>query len=228
MEHYPHGTRDRQDVPDTTGNILVDYTLFGFENEVLPVIMNEDAEPGNKTNSTLLLHTEESGTEADFIRQIYPAAQRLYESGEGLHPLFVTAQAALETGWKIKEPGNNIFGITKGSSWTGAVNLLPTVEIFSVPDKAFTLPEKVISVEQLAPDKYCYQVYRLFRAYASLDESLTDHLALLKSPLYQDAWPYRDDPREYARRIAGRYATSPDYAGTLIAVMDRIAAKLQH
>jgi hypothetical protein len=33
-EHYPHGTRDRQDVYDMTGNILVDYTLFGFENEV--------------------------------------------------------------------------------------------------------------------------------------------------------------------------------------------------
>jgi hypothetical protein len=29
-EHFPHGTRDRQDVPDTTGNMLVDYTLFGF------------------------------------------------------------------------------------------------------------------------------------------------------------------------------------------------------
>jgi hypothetical protein len=33
-EHYPHGTRDRQDTADTTGNILVDYTLFGFENEI--------------------------------------------------------------------------------------------------------------------------------------------------------------------------------------------------
>jgi hypothetical protein len=33
-EHYPHGTRDRQDVYDTTGNILVDYTLFGFEDTV--------------------------------------------------------------------------------------------------------------------------------------------------------------------------------------------------
>jgi hypothetical protein len=31
-EHYPHGTRDKKDVYDTTGNILVDYTLFGFEN----------------------------------------------------------------------------------------------------------------------------------------------------------------------------------------------------
>jgi hypothetical protein len=33
-EHYPHGARDRQDTPDTTGNIRVDYTLFGFENSV--------------------------------------------------------------------------------------------------------------------------------------------------------------------------------------------------
>jgi hypothetical protein len=33
-EHYPHGLRDKQDVYDTTGNILVDYTLFGFEDNV--------------------------------------------------------------------------------------------------------------------------------------------------------------------------------------------------
>ena len=33
-QDYPHGASDRQDVYDTTGNILVDYTLFGFENEV--------------------------------------------------------------------------------------------------------------------------------------------------------------------------------------------------
>jgi hypothetical protein len=33
-EHYPHGVRDKQDVYDTTGNILVDYTLFGYEKTV--------------------------------------------------------------------------------------------------------------------------------------------------------------------------------------------------
>jgi hypothetical protein len=31
-EHYPNGLRDKQDVRDLTGNILVDYTLFGYEN----------------------------------------------------------------------------------------------------------------------------------------------------------------------------------------------------
>ncbi|MDR3245567.1 MAG: DUF5675 family protein, partial [Prevotellaceae bacterium] len=33
-EHYPHGILDKQDIPDTTQNILVDYTLFGFEKVV--------------------------------------------------------------------------------------------------------------------------------------------------------------------------------------------------
>jgi hypothetical protein len=34
-EHYPHGVRDKQDVYDTTGNMQVDYTLFGFENQLI-------------------------------------------------------------------------------------------------------------------------------------------------------------------------------------------------
>jgi hypothetical protein len=33
-EHYPHGVRDKQDVYDTTGNITVDYTLFGYDRAV--------------------------------------------------------------------------------------------------------------------------------------------------------------------------------------------------
>lgn len=30
QEHYPYGKRDAQDVPDATGNMKVDYTIFGF------------------------------------------------------------------------------------------------------------------------------------------------------------------------------------------------------
>jgi hypothetical protein len=33
-EHYPNGLRDKQDVRDVTGNILVDYTFFGYENGI--------------------------------------------------------------------------------------------------------------------------------------------------------------------------------------------------
>ena len=34
-EHYPHGNRKRTKVPDLTGNMLVDYSLFGFEPPVV-------------------------------------------------------------------------------------------------------------------------------------------------------------------------------------------------
>ena len=30
-EHYPHGERKRDKVPDLTGNMIIDYSLFGFE-----------------------------------------------------------------------------------------------------------------------------------------------------------------------------------------------------
>ncbi|MBI1287943.1 MAG: hypothetical protein GC178_10220 [Flavobacteriales bacterium] len=33
-EHYLHGSRDKQDVPDLTGNMFVDYSIFGFEDSV--------------------------------------------------------------------------------------------------------------------------------------------------------------------------------------------------
>jgi flagellar protein FlgJ len=255
QEHYPYGIRNRQDVADTTGNMLIDYTLFGFKNEVLtPFSITgnanqsgnrqdntpDDSAPENNGSSVPVNLPEDNlqifsaplnasfspwrGAEGEeeFIRQIYPAAQYLYENRDGLHPLFVTAQAALETGWKIKAPGNNIFGITKGASWSGKVNLLPTIEIFNTPDKTFTPPERIVSVEQISPDKYRYRVYRQFRAYDSPENSLEDHLALLRGKLYDKAWQYRHDPREYARRIAGTYASNPDYAKTLIAVMDKI------
>jgi len=31
QQHYPNGKRDKQNVPDTTGNMFIDYTIFAFE-----------------------------------------------------------------------------------------------------------------------------------------------------------------------------------------------------
>jgi flagellar protein FlgJ len=230
-EHYPHGLCDRQNVADIEGNILIDYTLFGFENEIsssstIASEMNLQQPFNAPLNATFSLWKGAVGGEEEFIRQIYPLAKYLYENHNSIHPLFLTAQAALEAGWKVKTPGNNIFGITKGASWTGEVNLLPTIEIFNTPDKTYTLPEKVVSVEQIAPDKYRYRVYRQFRAYISLENSLEDYMSLLKASPCRKAWPYRHDPREYARQMAGTYTKNPDYAKTLIAVIDFIELKV--
>jgi hypothetical protein len=44
-EHFPHGVRDRQNTPDITGNILVDYTLFGFEDDVFSTSDDDNDDP---------------------------------------------------------------------------------------------------------------------------------------------------------------------------------------
>ena len=148
----------------------------------------------------------------EFVKKVYPAAERLAKAG-GVSPLFVTAQAALETAWEIRGIGNNIFGITKGS-WTGDVSLELTTEYFKTPTVAFKAPERVVSVEQVAPDRYKYRVYRLFRVYPTVDACLDDHLALLKKP-------------KYAHRLVdntgAKYATAPNYAAIMASVIDTVA-----
>ena len=47
----------------------------------------------------------------DFKRTYYPTIERVCAE-TGLNPLFVAAQAALESGWGDHAIGNNLFGIT--------------------------------------------------------------------------------------------------------------------
>lgn len=154
-------------------------------------------------------------TPKDFVNWIYPAAERIGE----ISPLFVTAQAALESGWGKSAIGNNLFGITKGSTWTGPVELVTTIEYFNRPDVSFKAPEKVLSVQSLGNGRYKYKVNRLFRQYDTVDECLQDHLTILRKPGYADAWPYRNDPDKFVEKIqnavGARYATSPDYVDTM-------------
>lgn len=161
----------------------------------------------------------------EFVNRLYPAADRLYKAG-GICPLFVTAQAALETGYKIRGINNNIFGITKGTTWNGPVSLELTTEYFKTPNVKFKAPERVVSVVQIAHEKYKYSVYRYFRVYDTLDACLADHLALLKKPGYADAWPYRHDAKEYARRLVdttgAKYATAPNYATVVASIIDNV------
>ncbi|MDY5433710.1 glucosaminidase domain-containing protein [Bacteroides pyogenes] len=153
----------------------------------------------------------------DFILWIYPKAK----TGD-IDPIFVTAQAALESGWGKSSIGNNIFGITKGSSWTGAVQLVTTTEYFSHPNVKFQQPEKIIQIIQISEHRYKYLVKRLFRDYECIEDCLSDHFALLQRPQFADAWAYRKNPELYVRKlvdgIGGKYATAPNYVDT----MDRI------
>ena len=66
---------------------------------------------------------------AEFKREYYPAIERVCAE-TGLNPLFVAAQAALESGWGDSAIGNNLFGITAGDKWTGKRQTVRTFEYF--------------------------------------------------------------------------------------------------
>lgn len=160
-------------------------------------------------------------TQKDFVKWVYPSAK----NGE-IDPLFVTAQAALETGWGKSAIGNNLFGITKGSSWTGKTQLVTTTEYFDNASKKFKSPECVLKIQKVSDNRYKYTVKRLFRDYDTLEECLADHLSVLKKSGYADAWKYRNDGRTFARKIVdtvgARYATDPDYANKIISIMNTV------
>lgn len=156
----------------------------------------------------------------NFCRMVYEAAKRLGE----INPTFVAAQACLESSWGERTIGKyNCFGITKGTGWKGKVILSPTTEIFSSNAVKFTYPERVTKITPIGGGKYRYSCYRYFKDFESMEQCLEEHLRLFKKPGYKDAWPYRKDAREFAKRIADnvgcKYATAPTYYKTMCAMI---------
>lgn len=162
-------------------------------------------------------------TNKEFIYWVHGASKKVSD----IDPVFVTAQAALESGWGKAGIGNNLFGITKGSSWNGPVELVLTTEYFSRPNVSFKLPERVMSVTKVNEKTYKYKVYRHFRVYDTLEDCLKDHFEILKKPHFSDAWPFRNDPVEFTRRlvdnVGGKYATASNY----LEVMESIIKKVE-
>jgi hypothetical protein len=67
----------------------------------------------------------------------------------------------------------------------------------------------------------CGPTTAYFRVYNTTTDSFRDYGRLLTtSSYYAHALPYRDDPREFIRRVAQSYATDPNYATKVIALMD--------
>lgn len=152
-------------------------------------------------------------TVSEFVKWLYPAAKK----GE-INPVFVVAQAALETGWGKSKIGNyNLFGITKGS-WTGKTLLVTTTEVFSTNTIKFNAPEQVLSIIPIQGGKFRYTVKRLFRDYDSLEQCLSDHFAILSKPHFAHAWQYRSDPVKFVEQLQSgkmKYATDPGYVDTM-------------
>lgn len=146
------------------------------------------------------------GSPARFIREVLPHARRA-AADLGVDPMALVAQAALETGWGARLPRRadgsssmNLFGVKAGGSWSGERVAAGTLEFEG------GLPAR--RVEQ-------------FRAYDSVGQSFDDYVQLLRgSPRYAAALEAGGDPARYAEALqAAGYATDPDYAAKLRAIL---------
>lgn len=138
---------------------------------------------------------------SDFIAQMAPGAQACMRTTK-VPASFTIAQAALESGWgssALAVQAMNLFGVKADKAWRGATVSMPTNE--------FINGKKVM-------------VPALWRKYSSWDECLSDHARfLVVNRRYAPAFQH-SDPEAFALAVAAAgYATDPQYAAKVIAVM---------
>jgi len=138
-------------------------------------------------------------TPAEFIDQMLPGARQCQRTA-GIPASFTIAQAALESGWGSRVRGNNLFGIKADTSWKG-----PTVD---VPTHEVVRGERIAIVDK-------------FRAYPSWAACILDRAQFfLRNPRYARCFAEHTGAG-WARAVAAAgYATDPNYADTLVKIMD--------
>jgi len=158
-------------------------------------------------------------TKDAFFKQYYHSAVQC-ERDTQMPALATLAQAAMESGWGEKIPGNMFFGIKAGASWTGKRQLLTTREVLNKKDAKF--PE-IISITKRPDGKYDYRVKDWFRAYDTAAESFIDHgIFIMSQPRYKAAIGIHD-PKQFADIVAkAGYATDPNYAKTWKQIIDSL------
>jgi len=150
---------------------------------------------------------------SEFVSEVLPTIRRAAEA-LGVSPLGMLAQAALETGWGKRmartaegAPSLNMFGIKADDSWDGARATASTVEFSG---------------------GVATQRHTAFRAYGSIEESVSDFARLLgSSPRYKDAVAAGGDPQAYVQSIGkSGYATDPEYANKLNDILNSSTLRL--
>ncbi|HXF83253.1 MAG TPA: glucosaminidase domain-containing protein [bacterium] len=162
------------------------------------------------------------------VRAFVPQAEAMGVPGAAL-----IAQAVLESGWGrsgLARLGRAWFGIKAGPHWSGAVYCGTTREWSGerwllIPGRHAVYPSR-----RQALDAGC-DPRALFRAYADVGANVRDYLRLFHAvPRYHPAlWRYQRtrDPRRFVVDVAAAgYATAPDYARRVIALMERLCPDL--
>ena len=127
-------------------------------------------------------------------------------AGSKIFPSVKMAQAAVETGWGKSVAGNNMFGIkasgVKTPYWQGNSVIANTREVI---------------------DGISAQYNLAFRQYATVADSIRDHTYFLQSnPRYDKYGVFAAaTPEAQCKALqAAGYATDPNYAATLISIIN--------
>lgn len=140
---------------------------------------------------------------SEFIMRLTPSAVES-QRNSGVPASITIAQAALESGWGesgLTKAGNNLFGIKADSRWLGETLTLNTREF--IKGQWVVVPAK-------------------WRKYASWQASIDDHAAFLKQNSRYKPCFLCTTAQAFAHALAqAGYATDPNYANKLIALMDR-------
>ena len=146
-----------------------------------------------------------------FVATMLPMAQQAADR-IGVDPLYLVAQAALETGWgksvmrqQDGSSSHNLFGIKATGSWQGA------------QARAITSEFKGGQMVKETAD---------FRSYDSYQDSFHDLVTLLQSNnRYKEVLNAADKPEQFVRELqkAG-YATDPEYASKISQIAKQMKA----
>lgn len=158
-----------------------------------------------------------------FVKTYLPEAKKV-EAKTGFHYLIPLTQGALESGWGTKVKGNNFFGIKDTDGINGNEQLITTTEYLSTNKAKFP---SIISITKVG-SKFKYVVKDWFRKYPSAEKAFEDHINFfLKNKRYSEAIKHKSNPERFFEEIAkAGYATAPDYANQLKAVMKSVIKRL--
>lgn len=134
-----------------------------------------------------------------FIERVNKVAQEGYRE-YGILPSLTLAQAILESDWGRRHIGNNIFGIKRGTGWTGEVRKVKTHEHYQGERKP---------------------VYDYFRVYDSLEDSIRDYLKLIgRAKRYEAVRRAKTYKEASINVLRAGYATDPNYSKKLIYLIE--------
>lgn len=164
----------------------------------------------------------------DFVKK-YLKDAKASEKKSGISAVFTLAQAAIESGWGEVAPGNMFFGIKDTDGINGNEQLLTTTEYSRRNDLKFPVIISITPVIRKGQKYFKYRVKDYFRKYETPEECFDDHAAFFfKNPRYRMAVAVSKYPIQMAIQVArAGYATDPNYAETLIKVIQMIEKEIE-